>query len=297
MDLALSYRRDLDAFDLSIDAPAPGVERVRNGDGSEGIAGWVSAHTLTEAEGVFKCLSTSGAGPIFSQDLGGFAPGDVLSVTFDALPDGGASPPAAYLGTGPGTGDIANVGQAFGSRVLQHRFAQAYPAVWLLLYYPPGGVNSFILVRNISGRQLTGRGVELIAADLRHEDTLTSAILLSLMTDRLAEPDDVPAGADRRGWWADAYAQDGDRFGSRLWLLQREKDIPRTLQRARTFIQEALAWLVTDGFAKRVDLAVFSPRTGWLVAEVTLVLDAGSRRYRFEWSDERQVWTLAGEMH
>lgn len=137
--------------------------------------------------------------------------------------------------------------------------------------------------------------IDALRADLAQEDTLVTAIMLSLMTDRLAQPGEVPAGADRRGWWADAYAQGGDRFGSRLWLLAREKEIPRTLQRAREYVREALQWLLDDGIADDLQVVVFVPQRGWLVAQVDLQVDGESRRYRFEWNEVDQVLRLAGE--
>lgn len=138
--------------------------------------------------------------------------------------------------------------------------------------------------------------VDALKADLLADESLTSAIILSLMTDRTALASDVEPGADRRGWWADAFADNGDQFGSRLWLLAREKQTPQTISRARAYVTEALKWLVDDGVATAVDVAVFAPRMGWLVAQVELRLASGSRRFRFEWSDAAQLWRLAGEV-
>ncbi len=97
---------------------------------------------------------------------------------------------------------------------------------------------------------------------LETDNTLYSAILVSLLTDRRALPDDKipddnglpsPIPPNRRGWAGDALAaQAGDRIGSRLWLLQREKDTEETRQRAITYTNEALQWLVEDGHAKTV---------------------------------------------
>ena len=137
--------------------------------------------------------------------------------------------------------------------------------------------------------------LDTVNADLQAEDTLLTAVLLSLMTDRTAQPDELPAGSDRRGWWADAYATDSDAHGSRLWLLTREKQLPATVASARAYLLEALQWMVDDGLVRRLDAVVFSPRMGWLTAQVQLELDGQSRRYRFMWSDDRQVWHLAGD--
>jgi len=140
--------------------------------------------------------------------------------------------------------------------------------------------------------------IDALNADLAREESLSTVVLLSLLTDRTAQANEVDPGADRRGWWADAFAEQvGDMFGSRLWLLAREKQLPATIARARAYIEEALAWLVADGLAKSVMATVFAPRRGWLVAQVDITLAGDSRRYRFEWSDDAQVWRLGGEVH
>lgn len=143
---------------------------------------------------------------------------------------------------------------------------------------------------------LDGRG------DLVAEDTLTTAVVLSLLCDRTAQPHEVDVGGDRRGWWADAFAAVAtvdaarDQFGSRLWLLMREKQLPETQRRLRAYIEEALQWLVDDGLATGVTATVFVPRVGWYVADVQIALRADNRRYRFEWNADAQTWRLAGEL-
>jgi phage gp46-like protein len=91
--------------------------------------------------------------------------------------------------------------------------------------------------------------------DLRRDDGLETAVLISLFTDRRAHDTDViPDGTDnRRGWWADAFAETpGDRIGSRLWLLDRAKPTATTRQRLEDYAREALAWLTEDQVAEDV---------------------------------------------
>ncbi len=91
--------------------------------------------------------------------------------------------------------------------------------------------------------------------DLESDEGLETAVVISLFSDRRAGADDDPPGGpeDKRGWWGDALAEkEGDRIGSRLWLLAREKNIPRDINKARAIAEEALAWLVEDGIAERV---------------------------------------------
>ncbi len=101
-------------------------------------------------------------------------------------------------------------------------------------------------------------------SDLATDKGLMTAVLLSLFTDRRAEVDDVPPSGDptdRRGWWADEFAAvRGDKFGSRLWLLDRSKSTNETALRAKEYINEALAWMIEDRVIASVDVAV--ERTG-----------------------------------
>lgn len=88
---------------------------------------------------------------------------------------------------------------------------------------------------------------------LQSDDPLPRAVLISLFTWRRANPDDDLPGDLRMGWWGDSYAPvEGDRIGSRLWLLCRAKLTQETVSRAREYAEEALAWLVADGIAARV---------------------------------------------
>ncbi|HAP0289332.1 TPA: phage tail protein [Escherichia coli] len=67
-------------------------------------------------------------------------------------------------------------------------------------------------------------------------DPLTRAVVISLFTWRRAEPDDnadVPMG-----WWGDTWpAVQNDRYGSRLWLLQRSKLTNQLVQTVRGYIR------------------------------------------------------------
>ena len=108
-----------------------------------------------------------------------------------------------------------------------------------------------------------GADLALDAFDLAVDDSLDTAVILSLFTDARALDDDVlPIGqTDRRGWWADAYpAADGDRFGSRLWLLRAAKQLQQSLNLARGYAEEALAWLIEDGTASKVEVETFIAR-------------------------------------
>lgn len=143
--------------------------------------------------------------------------------------------------------------------------------------------------------QLQVFDLSLTGADLAGDDTLASAVLTSLLCDRLAETYEISAGQDRRGWWADIYAASNHKTGSRLWLLEREKQLPSVVKRCQQYCEEALQWLIDDGMASGITVTAFVPRAGWLVAMIKFVVNGQARTYRFEFDAARQVWRLAGE--
>lgn len=125
----------------------------------------------------------------------------------------------------------------------------------------------------------------LQAPSLAGDDGLDTAVLLSLFSDARARPGDVtPAADDLRGWWGDAVAAEpGDRFGSRLWLLARRKQLPEVLAEARGYAEEALAWLIRDGVASRLEIEAFIPRDEALGLSIAITKPTGQPvRFRFE---------------
>ena len=106
--------------------------------------------------------------------------------------------------------------------------------------------------------------------DLAVDRGLTTAVVLSLFTDRRAEDDDKPPSGDprdRRGWWADQFASvAGDRFGSRLWLLDRSKRTNEVTLRAKEYVLEALAWMREDKVVASLDVTVEATGNALLIS-------------------------------
>lgn len=93
--------------------------------------------------------------------------------------------------------------------------------------------------------------------DLGSGQDLTTAVVISLFTDRLAHVDDVlpdPNDGDRRGWVFDWDSSEGH-IGSRLWLISREKATEEVRLRVEDYCREALEWLITDDVADSVEIA------------------------------------------
>ncbi|EPW5905557.1 phage GP46 family protein, partial [Shigella sonnei] len=99
-------------------------------------------------------------------------------------------------------------------------------------------------------------------------DLLTRAVIISLFTWRRAGRDDAPRIF---GWWGDTWpAVQNDRTGSRLYLLRRSKLTNKTPQLARDYVREALAWMVEDGVASRLDINAVRTGTDSLALAITI---------------------------
>lgn len=93
--------------------------------------------------------------------------------------------------------------------------------------------------------------------DLLMDDTPIAAILISVGLDRRADPDDqLPQGRTRfltpssyselRGGPCDALDPDGERTGSKVWLLDRAKKTETARLLFEFWLREALAWALPE---------------------------------------------------
>jgi phage gp46-like protein len=116
-------------------------------------------------------------------------------------------------------------------------------------------------------------------------DDLATAVLISLFTDRQADPADIPSdgGGDLRGWWGD---QDEDvPIGSRLWLLDRSRLTPEVANTARIYMDEALKWVVDDEVAASVQVMTAIAGQSQLNSMVTITRSDGTViPLKFNWA-------------
>ena len=136
--------------------------------------------------------------------------------------------------------------------------------------------------------------LRMAGPDLAQTNELASAVAISLFTWRRAKADDrLPdPQSPRMGWWGDSFAPEpGDRIGSRLWLFAREKITALTLVRIRTAAEEALAWLVEDKVAARIEVAV-ERRDIDTVALLVTVHRGDGRAIELRFED---LWRMIGD--
>ncbi len=95
--------------------------------------------------------------------------------------------------------------------------------------------------------------------DLVTTEGLETAVILSLFCDARAADDDVIPdhlrSTNKRGFWGDSTSEkDGDRVGSKLWLLARAKTEQEALDMAKLWGEEALKWMLDEDIAAKIDV-------------------------------------------
>lgn len=119
---------------------------------------------------------------------------------------------------------------------------------------------------------INGRAVDTSSAAL---PPLHRAVIISIFTWRRAEPDD---DADEvMGFWGDTFPTvTGDKIGSRLWLLRRQKITSDVLRRARMYVDEALKWLIDDGVVTSITTSIYRTNNDAVVLSIHISHKSGA---------------------
>ncbi len=137
--------------------------------------------------------------------------------------------------------------------------------------------------------------LEIENGDLKFDEGLETAISISLFSDRRVTDEELPELAEsKRGWWGDLFPElEGDKIGSRLWTLMREKRLVETLRRAEDYAKEALKWLLDDGIVESIVVtAEFDgePIEGRLFMQIDITRPPGREsRYQVIWDQQAVI--------
>ena len=130
-------------------------------------------------------------------------------------------------------------------------------------------------------------GAEATLTDFARDD-LARAVVNSLFSWARAEEDDERPGESKMGWWADSYSDEGDKFGSRLWLLMRSSRTSEDIALAEEYALEALQWMLDDNIAAEIKAAAELDSFERLNLQIEIVRHDGkslTARFADVWSE------------
>lgn len=117
------------------------------------------------------------------------------------------------------------------------------------------------------------RGIDRVINDTGYvdDDTLQTAVMLSLFTDaRSDESDDLEDGADPRGVWSDSVIGTFRPTGSKRWLLRRSKQNNETLLKLIDYDTEALQWMIDSNLVSDIKISAKWSGLGLLEQRISL---------------------------
>lgn len=92
-----------------------------------------------------------------------------------------------------------------------------------------------------------------VQADI--DDSLHRAVIISLLSWARADDSDEYDGS-AYGWWGDSLSKiAGDKVGSKLWLLLRQKLTDEVVMQAQEYAAQALQWMLDDGLCSSIDVS------------------------------------------
>ena len=127
--------------------------------------------------------------------------------------------------------------------------------------------------------------------DLKADNGLETAALISLFSDRRVSLEQLPRGeADRMGWWADLISEpQDDQIGSRHWILERIGKVNTdTAVEFESILQEAFEWMLEDGVAARVVVTAERTENDRIEGSVQIFKPDGDNiPFKFIWDGQR----------
>ncbi|MGQ5976725.1 phage GP46 family protein [Serratia sp. IR-2025] len=115
-----------------------------------------------------------------------------------------------------------------------------------------------------------GGDIEIEHNGLSLDEGLVSLVLICLFTDARSDISDaLPDGTDdRRGWPGDSFSDFP--WGSKLWLIDREKLTEEIRLRAENYATLSLQPLLRYGYARSAQVIATIHRINWLALSIVL---------------------------
>ncbi len=126
--------------------------------------------------------------------------------------------------------------------------------------------------------------------DLKPDNGLQTAALISLFSDKRVTLEELPAGeSDRRGWWADLESDpQDDEIGSKLWRLETGGKVSNaTAVELESILRDAFNWMLDDGLASVLEVSAARTGTNRIEGSVLIFRPNGSNiPLKFAWDGQ-----------
>lgn len=128
--------------------------------------------------------------------------------------------------------------------------------------------------------------------DLKVEQGLETAVIISVFSDQRVTNEELPPGIEfKRGWWGDLFPEiEGDRIGSKQWILNRSKNNLETVAQLENLVRESLQWMLDDGVASAIEVSGAidenNPQLTNLAIEISRPSGGETDRYGIIWDEQ-----------
>ncbi|RDB36709.1 phage GP46 family protein [Spirobacillus cienkowskii] len=121
--------------------------------------------------------------------------------------------------------------------------------------------------------------LQCLGSEIQIEDSLRTAIALSLFTDAKVDEFELPRSETNRGFWADAL--DNHETGSKLWLLLRSKRNSHVIKKTEEYCKKSLEWLIEDKLVENIEVKA-QINSHELTINITIFYQNKTSNFKFE---------------
>ena len=125
--------------------------------------------------------------------------------------------------------------------------------------------------------------------DISTDQTLDTAILMSIFEEMRASSTEIPESNKRRGSIINETTP-GFEQGSKTWLFEQERITGSVLAELGVVIRNGLQWMIDEGIAVNVEVGTLFLQNGNVVAPIDLSRDGSPVERRFY-----ELWNNTGD--
>lgn len=124
-----------------------------------------------------------------------------------------------------------------------------------------------------------GLDINFNSIDFEKDETLQTAILISLFSHQRHN--------NQKGWWGDTLSKKfGDKIGSNLWSLRREKMTQEKIKRVEEAAKSCLSWLIDDKIISSLEVKATPLKNEAISLSIKLNRDGKDLSFNHTWNGE-----------